>query len=109
MGSRGINAEHMRWLWAADEATLELFDAASHECLNTLRQVAGASVSLYAACFVVVLGPELASAEVKEHRDWGHPKLTKHETFTCMTPLTALPRSVAKLHAWPWQGKDYAH
>eukprot|EP00928_Gymnodinium_smaydae_P086926 TRINITY_DN7130_c0_g2_i1.p1 TRINITY_DN7130_c0_g2~~TRINITY_DN7130_c0_g2_i1.p1 ORF type:complete len:562 (-),score=68.19 TRINITY_DN7130_c0_g2_i1:91-1776(-) len=101
--------ERMRWLWACDEATLRLFDAASLACTKALSHAIGASVSLYAACFVVVLGPELTEAEVKEHKDWGHPRLREGESFTCLAPLTALPASVGRLHAWPWQRNDYVH
>jgi len=103
--------DRMRWFWACDEATLELFDAAASECLATLKAAVteGSSLMLFSACFVVVRGTHLSLDQVKSHIDWGHPRIQVGEAFTCMTPLDPFPSSVGGLHVWPWNGEERVH
>eukprot|EP00927_Polykrikos_kofoidii_P028896 TRINITY_DN25094_c0_g1_i1.p1 TRINITY_DN25094_c0_g1~~TRINITY_DN25094_c0_g1_i1.p1 ORF type:complete len:591 (-),score=62.19 TRINITY_DN25094_c0_g1_i1:19-1791(-) len=96
----------MRWFWASDEATLRLFDPAASHCWSTLENVAKHPVMLYAACFVVVRGPCLDPADVRDHEDWGHPKIPVGSSFTSLAPLAPFPASVGGLHIWPWDSND---
>eukprot|EP00933_Yihiella_yeosuensis_P056269 TRINITY_DN5535_c1_g2_i1.p1 TRINITY_DN5535_c1_g2~~TRINITY_DN5535_c1_g2_i1.p1 ORF type:complete len:634 (-),score=87.69 TRINITY_DN5535_c1_g2_i1:86-1987(-) len=96
----------MRWLWATDAATLELFEAAAKACIPALQEAAGSQLLLYSACFVVVRGGNLSNEEASRHVDWGHRRFSEGETFTCLSPLQAFPSSVGGLHFWPWDSRN---
>mmetsp|Transcript_24408 Transcript_24408/g.66633 ORF Transcript_24408/g.66633 Transcript_24408/m.66633 type:complete len:587 (-) Transcript_24408:85-1845(-) len=96
----------MRWLWACDEAAMAAFDALGKSCLATLEDVADGPLLLCSACFVVVRGPQIAVAEVKQHADWAHKRIPSGASFTCLAPLTPLPSSVGGLRVWPWDGQE---
>ncbi|CAE8736577.1 unnamed protein product [Polarella glacialis] len=99
-------ARNMRWLWACDEFTLNIFQAAADACTPALEKAAGAPMMLNAACFVVVRGAELGEEEASRHVDWGHARILKGSAFTCLAPLVALPSTVGGLHFWPWDSRN---
>lgn len=100
----------MRWLWAADSHTLDVFDRiVTPEIQTHLLYTAGGIVETNAACYVVVKDG-VTDKECVPHYDFYSSGIPRAAAFSLMTPMSAAhPQCVGGLEFWPWAGADKAH
>jgi len=109
----------MRWLYAADDATLDLFRPLSVEFADKMAAAVaaggwapdggGALVELSAASFVAISGAAAGIGDdiARWHEDWG--PCGDHEAYSVLLPLRAVPRRAKRAHRLeyrPWREGD---
>ena len=94
----------MRWLWAVDSHTLDLFgEVITPDFQRHFSHVAGSAVEVNAACYVVVRNG-VTDRECVPHYDFFSSSIPRAAAFSLMTPMSAAhpPRGVGGLEFWPW-------
>lgn len=104
------STQNMRWLWAVDSHTLDVFGKIiTPEVQGHFSHVAGGPAEINAACYIVVRNG-VTDSECVPHYDFYSSDIPRSAAFTLMTPLSAgHPQCVGGLECWPWVGPDKAH
>lgn len=93
----------MRWLWAQDAHTLDVFsELLTPEVRAQLSLASGGPIHLNAAHFIVSAGSILDEASIS-HYDFFSPAIRRSSAFSLITPVSAAhPKVVGGLELWPW-------
>ncbi|CAE8629395.1 unnamed protein product [Polarella glacialis] len=105
------STQSMRWLWACDSDTLDVFGKLINpEVQGHFLQAAGGPVEINAACYIIVKDG-VTDKECVPHYDFYSPEIPRAAAFSLMTPMAAAhPQCVGGLEFWAWgEGADKAH